>query len=521
MNQIDGAVTTRRRSQAELRRSLGVPDSATYVLVLDQSAHCDWDWRRMFRDYLELPAPLNGSFGVAQILDAAIDNLTDPSDPGYRYSFCELGYLQAYLQLPGKFGQLARLAAAGGRFRIVGGGITSPDCLLSAGETFIRNYLVGKLWLAQHLPGQLPLRHCWIPDDFGQDPELPVSLAAMGMTGVSFSRLPGLGPDGCPEDPTYYENDLIAHGADFTWQASDGASEVLTHWMPGAVPGYYTPGGDLRSAEQCGGTTPEDVLTAFLASNNATAATQPPYSAAPTNYVYLPIDADFMHPLLHLSAEIAQFNADAGAELGVYAVAASFADFVDLALAADSTLAVRRYNGTPVWTGIYASRPALKTLHYQGTRSMLAAEALGLLAYGHDPDTDAARAHWADAAAAWGQLLPSTHHDYITGTASDATDNKQPQAQNVVYEEQLPLLAQAVGQATSLVDTALAALATHADADEWVVVNPSGVRYSGPIELTGQLPEDVRSLRIGDGLHSVQRTEIGGSSPPTFRVWRA
>lgn len=510
MDPIDGAMTTRSHSQGELRRSLGIPDSATYVLVLDQSAHCDWDWRRKFGDYLELQEPLNGAFGVAQILDAAIDNLTDPTDPGYRYSFCEVGYLQAYLQLPGRDVQLARLASAGGRFRIVGGGITSPDCLLSAGETFIRNYLVGKLWLAQHLPGQLPLRQCWIPDDFGQDPELPVSLVAMGMTGVSFSRLPGLGPNECPQNPAYYQQDFLTHGADFRWQASDGASEVLTHWMVGAVPGYYTPGGDLRSAEQGNGSTPEQVLTEFLASNNVNPTAQPPYSAAPSNYVYLPIDADFMHPLLALSGEIATFNAGSGAQLGVYAVAASFADFVELVLAADPALKVRRYNGTPVWTGIYASRPALKTLHHQGTRGMLAAEALGLLAYGSDPATDAASAHWAGVAAGWAQLVPSTHHDYITGTASDATDTLQPPAQNVVYEEQLPLLTDAVGRATSLTDTALTALAAHAGVDEWVVVNPSGVAYSGPIELTGQLPQDVRSVRLGEGLHGVQRTETGG-----------
>ncbi|MBV9823863.1 MAG: hypothetical protein JO144_16655 [Actinobacteria bacterium] len=508
MKMNDGASTI--RSHSGLRRGLGIPDSATYVLILDQSAHCDWDWRRKFRDYLELTGPVGTTvYGVAQLLDAAIDNLTDA---GYRYSFCEVGYLQAYLELPGKLGQLAALAAAGSRFRIVGGGITSPDCLLSAGEAFLRNYLVGKLWLAQHLPGQLPLRQCWIPDDFGQDPELPVSLAAMGMTSVGFSRLPGLGPIYCPEDPTYYQNDLLANGADFTWQASDGASQIFTHWMPGGVPGYYSPGGDLRSAQEPGSKiTPVEVLTAFLASNNFPAVPQPPYSAAPSNYVYLPIDADFMLPLPQLSTVIAEFNAGAGAQLGVHAVAASFADFAELALAASPTLKVRRYNGTPVWTGIYASRPALKTLHYQATRTMLAAETLGLLAYGHRPDTAAAGGHWTGVAAAWNELVPSTHHDYITGTSSDSTDTIQTlPAQNVVYEEQLPLLTRAADHATSLVSSALAALAARTPTGEWVVVNPDGVRYAGPIELTGELPDDVQSIRIGNRAHRMQRTATGG-----------
>ena len=37
-----------------------------------------------------------------------------------------------------------------GQLAIIGGGMVSPDNLLSSGEGFIRNYLLGKLWLGRN-----------------------------------------------------------------------------------------------------------------------------------------------------------------------------------------------------------------------------------------------------------------------------------------------------------------------------------------------------------------------------------
>src|SRR5262249_18520118 len=134
--------------------------------------------------------------------------------------------------------------------RIVGGGITSPDNLICAGEAFIRSYLFGRLWLGQKFPDLLPLKHCWIPDDFGQDPELPVLVPAMGMRRIAFTRLPGTPP--AYSNSTLSEQ-LLKDGVDFFWQSSDPGSKVYTHWLQG----FYTQGASvvvsasLRGAQMC------------------------------------------------------------------------------------------------------------------------------------------------------------------------------------------------------------------------------------------------------------------------------
>lgn len=70
------------------------------------------------------------------------------------------------------------------RLRLVGGGVTSPDNLLPSGESFIRNYLIGKRWLDRW---QIPyLDTYWMPDNFGHDSQLPIVLNAMGAQGINF-----------------------------------------------------------------------------------------------------------------------------------------------------------------------------------------------------------------------------------------------------------------------------------------------------------------------------------------------
>src|SRR4029077_17239864 len=127
------------------------------------------------------------------------------------------------------------LRAVGQDLRIVGGGITSPDNLLTPGESFIRDYLVGKTWVDATLG--LPIRQAWLPDDFGHDSQLPIVLEAMGFDGVGFGRVPGV--DGSlsslgfePPAAGSEAAHLLQDGLDFVWHAADGSS-AIAHWMPG------------------------------------------------------------------------------------------------------------------------------------------------------------------------------------------------------------------------------------------------------------------------------------------------
>jgi alpha-mannosidase len=65
---------------------------------------------------------------------------------------------------------------------MVGGGVTAPDDLIPSGESFIRNYLIGKKWLDRW---QIPwVDTYWLPDNFGHDSQLPVVLNALGAKGI-------------------------------------------------------------------------------------------------------------------------------------------------------------------------------------------------------------------------------------------------------------------------------------------------------------------------------------------------
>jgi alpha-mannosidase len=174
----------------------GPTGSPSYTMYLDQSAHLDWDWLCAFAQYYDQPCP-NTQMCVRDLLNDALGKLADPE---YHYSICEMGFLRAFVEDDPTGSRRDELEQAGDRFQVIGGGIVSPDCLVSSGEGFIRNYLVGRLALANTLPTVTPKPYCVIPDDFGQGPELPVLLQALGFPAVVFSRLPGQSPYG-PTDP--------------------------------------------------------------------------------------------------------------------------------------------------------------------------------------------------------------------------------------------------------------------------------------------------------------------------------
>jgi alpha-mannosidase len=492
------------RAEHEIRKRLGIPSSAKYVLILDQAAHMDWDWNYTFSDYFTRPEPIDDRYGVDVLLTEAVDLLVNQNSrsrskpPHYYYSLCEIGYLQKFVEtkIAAGIDIVPILRKIGSYLRIVGGGITSPDCLLCSGEGFLRNYLVGRLWLADLLPKFLPLKHCWIPDDFGQDPELPIAAQALGMTSISFSRLPGLAPGNTPD--LSFQTEMLTSGADFWWTASDQASRVYTHWMPGVPPppGYFQ-GGALESSNG----DPDLVVAAiqaFLAYNNPDLTTfTPPFSGAPSNYIYLPLDDDFMLPIADLLKYVNSWNTSEQAG-GVYAVEASYDDFASLVLSSGTKLTSKEYNGTPYWTGYYMSRPGLKILHYGTTRLLLAAEVFGLLGFGPGSSR---HPFWASVSQAWNDFVPSTHHDYVCGTAAD----------DVVANEQIPLLQKAYGEASAAIETALDALGAAAGKPgEVLVINPAGAAFAGLVELSSPVPPGVRSIQIRGTLIPTQYTFEGG-----------
>jgi len=468
---------TRSASEACLRAELGIPQDAKRVVIVSQSSHLDWDWRHTFDEYFQ--GPLTDPFlfirpgTVDTILSDALGLMSASHASGahYYYSVAEMGYLQRFVEAHPD--RLDSLRAVGQDLRIVGGGITSPDSLLPPGEAFIRDYLVGKTWVDAMLG--LAIRQAWVPDDFGHDPQLPIVLEAMGFEGVGFGRVPGVARATqslgfTPPDPGSIAAALLRHGSDFVWRAADG-SAVVAHWMPG---GYCQ--GDFN----LGGTPGHESLDG-LARLIATDG-----NASRTPYVFIPIGCDFSRPRADLLELVAAWNAGGYARTGVWAVAATFDHYVQLLAAHRATLPVRRFDPTPYWTGFYATRPLLKTMHLRATHALLAAETFSALADGaerRDADAWRARVQARTAAihAGWAALVPGNHHDFITGTALDS-----------VYEdEQLPRLAEALvtGEAerTRALDEIVSAVRPRArdEAGTVVVFNPLGFARRGLVEAPG------------------------------------
>jgi alpha-mannosidase len=474
-----------------------VAGAPAYTMIFDQSAHLDWDWIRTFPQYYWYAYDSNG---VQAILDQAIKNLqtfNSPNDKPYYYTICEMGFFQKYIQENPS--QAAAIQQQGNNFQVISGGITSPDCLVCSGEGFIRNYLVGHLWLSQALPSLKPKPHCWIPDDFGQDSELPALLTALGFVSVGFARLPGTWST-CHRD---YPNDVLTqNGVDFIWQTSDG-SQVITHWMLGPPTGYGF-GNQLEN----GPGAINNFTAAYVPSN----ATPPLYSAAATPAMYIPLDDDFSMPVPGLLNDVQQWNDNVvqqGANnSNVATIDGTFDQFIGKLNTELGALKTFAYNGTPYWTGYYASRAELKILHYETVRALTAAEVFALLTQPSNPSLNnmLPAAFWNDMADAWADFAPSTHHDYVCGTASDP----------VYAGEQLPLLQATAAAARGLRGAALNALASMVASNgntgyaPVLVANPLGFQHNGLAEIANVVVPGVQSISFNGTSTKVQRSFEGG-----------
>ena len=486
-------------TEAEIRAQLGIPTSATTVLILSQSSHLDWDWLLPFPVLLDNQPPTTTSYfdntadngTAAQIFTAAGTFLGKGEQPEYYYSVCEIGFLRAFAAAdPAAF---AALKNAGTNLRIVGGGITSPDNLLPSGEAFIRNYLIGKLWVDANL--QLPLDQAWLPDDFGQDSQLPVLLSAMGFQGVGFSRVPGASPysltpiDGSPSVAAQ----LTSGGADFVWQAADG-STVLAHWMQST----YCQGDGI-------GTDPIGEISQYIATNQ-------PSSLTP--YIFVPVGCDFRLPQ-DLPSFAQQWNAQSPAP-SVYAVAATFDHYIQLVSFHTNVLkTLPAFDPVPYHTGCYPMRPLVKRLHQKTTRLLLAAEAYAVIADAAGLTGTPAAARVAAIDTVWDQLSPSTHHDYITGTAL-----------NPVYTgEQIPLIREARRAGRDVLDGTLAevaaAVTTSPQSGEIpvVVFNPLGIDNSSLVKVAASTSVATLGLSASWSVRDSQSNQLYAQPTDDGGLW--
>lgn len=481
-------------SESELRSLLGVPPDAQRVIIFGQNAHMDLDWLFTFEEYYDKY--------VEEIIGDALHIIDD--DPRYYYAMAEMAFLEYHLkQHPEDLVRLKRHARSG-QFRIVGGGLTSPDVILPTGESLLRDFLYGRRFTLDTLG--VMSETAWLPDDFGLGMNLPTVLEAAGYRYAALSRSDGIdnftmpNMDYVPRPGSTAEKLLNANAVDFYWVGGDG-TKILTHWMPFT----YCQGDGIDS--ELPFNLPGTVLGSVRSDAEFTNSRIHFYlskmkNISPTDYIFVPVGCDFAPPKPLLTEYMDNWNASEYPATGVWAVAATFEDFARLVEFQKDRVPEFEVDITPYWMGFFGTRVELKKLHRQGSYVLEAAEKIATLNslhddssypastvkgevrastdYGHGRPYHVARA--SKLRELWKILAWSNHHDYLPGTSPDA----------VYYGEQLPLLQKVVREGEALLNEGLALFAEKGDTSgtegiPFVVWNPLSFERGGWFEWEGDV----------------------------------
>jgi mannosylglycerate hydrolase len=335
--------------------------------------HWDREWYLPFERF---------QLKLAAVVDEVLDVLE--RDPEYT-SFTLDGQavvLEDYLEArPENEGRLRALLASG-RLE-VGPSYILPDELLVAGESLVRNLLLGRIVCERF--GARPSPVGYLPDSFGHPLQLPQILAGFGIDSFIFSR--GLG------------DELDELGVVFRWRAPDG-SEVLAIQQLASYSNFGHVG-DADDAEA----RVESIQERFGA-HLARASVRELLLCAGDDHVRIRPD------LPALCAELEARRP--GSEF----VIAGYRDYVDalepapLPAWSGELLGSRLQN---VLRGVNSARLYLKRANETAESRLLAVETLGALRALQTGE----RFPIDDFRLAWGRLLRCQPHDSICGCSCD------------------------------------------------------------------------------------------------------
>jgi alpha-mannosidase len=465
------------------------------LLIVCPTSHMDWDWTHSFEEYYKTNVKGGaGTHPVQDILDAATSLFMSQS--AFYFSVAELGWIQRYL--------LAQQGMLSGALNLslLGGAITSPDNIVCDGEVFVRTYLVGRQWAQSAGLSPLVANVCWVPDDFGHDPELPIILSAMGLTAAAFARVPGAFPN--YNSPigggSSLACTLMSDGVAFNWQASD-TSTVFAHFMPDTYGVPFYSDGDTANAS---------AWSSFLESEFLSASYNDICSSLsavkwPGEIAFAPAGGDFAKPDTAWLGGVNTLNqqqSDTTATLG------TFSDYISAVQSSGAALVTQQIDPSNFWTGYFGSRPELKLLQARASRDLGAAETVSsLLRLGAVTGSAALDSLDASIDQVWNILAPSSHHDFVTGTSPD----------RVYKMEQLPMLSLAAGLARDIYHRAIKIIAdsipSTGSGTVIVVHNAVAVERSGIFKL-----ETGYAVSFGTSNAVVQPLHGGGSLVQTPTV---
>lgn len=403
-------------TEATLRQTLGIPETAKRVLLLQESSHWDTNWLRTSEEYF--------SERIEPIFTAIFHELR--AEPTRVFAIESIFFLKLYWERhPERHVELRHLLD-NRRLRLLGASLTTPDTLLPHPESVLRDYLFGQQWLREIGCLEFP-RIAYFPDNFGHSPSLPSLMKAAGVDAVGVTRIDGMHFVGSDwrmrgkfplAGSTAHQLQREEKSLDFVWRDPSGA-EVLCHWnaftyFQGDMLGHL---GIIRWNGALFGVPWRSRSHVARQLDGFVRALEP---LARTPYLFCPIGCDFNPPIPGLVSLVERYNAERSHKTGTYVVLAGMDDYFALLNTHRARLPVLEVDPNPAWMGFYASRPELKARHSRTARRLIEAE-------GDDVRSGATR---HELTRAWELVALSNHHDYITGTSPD----------RIVEEEQVPWL---------------------------------------------------------------------------------
>lgn len=423
-----------------IRERLGVPHDAERVLILGESSHWDPNWLYTSEEYYTRQ--------IEPVMDSVLSELDE--EPRRVFSLESVYFLRMYWERRPDKREGLRRHFADKSLRLTGSGMTTPDTVLPATESIIRDYLHGQRWLNQQDLAVQPAV-AYLPDDFGVSPGFPAIARSLGIHHVCITRIDGMhfvASDYRPRSAFPRKGSSAERlqrelqTLDFVWKSPD-ASEVLCHWnaftyFQGDMLAYK---GIVRWMGRLVGVPWR--TEAHIARRIAGYVRKlGPLSRTP--YLFCPIGCDFNPPIPRIWQLIDRYNQVRYPDTGVYLVNAGLDDYLELVDGQRSSLPTVELDPNPYWMGFYGSRPEAKTRCNRIVRKLILAEklsaieALSVTGTGEPLHETFAQ----QMVLAWDNIVLANHHDFITGTSPD----------RVWRAEQQPLLQ----QTEEIVDRALA-----------------------------------------------------------------
>ncbi len=430
----------------------------TPTLHLIGHAHIDpvwlWQWPEGFQE-------------IKATFRSALDRMAEDEEFVFTASSAAF-YEWIHRNDPAMFAEIAARVAEG-RWYVVGGWWLEPDCNLAAGESYVRQALIGQRWFHQHLGVMATVG--FNPDSFGHNAMLPQILLKSGLTSYVFMR------------PLDHEKGLPSRT--FWWESDDG-SRVLAFRIPYEYNSWSKEIDEhvARCAAEL--KAPYTQMMCFYGVGN--------HGGGPTQ------------------ANLESIHRLRGEERLPELVMSHPGRFFDAVRASDLTLPVVHAELQNHARGCYAAHSGIKQWNRRAERLLLDAERLAAVAArisGHRPKEDLTRA--------WKNVLFNQFHDILPGTSIEPA-----------YTDARDELGESAASASRTIQDALQSITWKVDIPAGedsipvVVWNPHSWASTVPVELeVGRLPADPVVIGDDDQRGPVQQvrslaTVQGGRARITF-----